>query len=523
MQKTVPIVDLFAGPGGLGEGFSALDSGQSFNIVASIEMDPHAHKTLQLRAFYRLLLRENPDGLDSYYAYCHGQSENPWDESNLKQWDKAKREAILGELGTHHGNAKLTHALTTHNINGSIPWVLIGGPPCQAYSLAGRARNYRKKGYVPENDYRHFLYKEYLSVIRNNHPTVFVMENVKGILSSKINGAYIFHSILRDLSNPGGTRAGKPVRYKIYSLVKKTCFQYGMDPAEINPTDFVIESESYGIPQARHRVILLGIREDINVVPDRLKRQPLTSISDAISYLPKIRSSLSKKSGDIDNQENWTAGFRGNVKRLISEAKGRPDLVEICKLMTKRVAIGDWPTSAGANILPKGRRRKSSPNNILDNWYRDDVLNTVLNHESRSHMLADLRRYLYASAFAKVRGASPKGVDDFDLDGLVPKHKNWKSGKFADRFRVQVETEPAHTITSHISKDGHQFIHPDPTQCRTFTVREAARAQTFPDNYFFQGTRSQQFHQVGNAVPPLLSNQIANIVKKVVKKARQLL
>ena len=139
-------------------------------------------------------------------------------------------------------------------------------------------------------------------------------------------------------------------------------------------------------------------------------------------------------------------------------------------------------------------------------------LKGVCNHESRSHIRQDLFRYLFVSCFAKVNGRSPK-LSDFP-NSLLPKHLNAKGGKFADRFRVQLYGQPSKTVTSHISKDGHYFIHPDSAQCRSLTVREAARIQTFPDNYFFCGPRTEQFHQVGNAVPPLLAKQIAKIVFK---------
>jgi DNA (cytosine-5)-methyltransferase 1 len=134
-------------------------------------------------------------------------------------------------------------------------------------------------------------------------------------------------------------------------------------------------------------------------------------------------------------------------------------------------------------------------------------------------MTSDLRRYLYAAAYATVHEISPKGHAAFNLSGLRPDHKNWESGKFADRFRVQLGNRPATTVTSHIAKDGHYFIHPDASQCRSLTVREAARLQTFPDNYFFQGNRTQQFHQVGNAVPPLLAFKIAQLVRPLLAQA----
>lgn len=126
---------------------------------------------------------------------------------------------------------------------------------------------------------------------------------------------------------------------------------------------------------------------------------------------------------------------------------------------------------------------------------------------------------MFAARYTREKGVFPR-LEDYKhaaID-LLPDHENAESGKFADRFRVQLPDIPATTVTSHISKDGHYFIHYDPAQCRSFTVREAARVQTFPDNYYFCGGRTQKFHQVGNAVPPYLAYQIADIVLDIFRR-----
>lgn len=515
-KQIVPIVDLFAGPGGLGEGFSAAE-GDPFRIIVSAEMEPSAHETLRLRAFYRILNRRGREALGSYHRFCNGAVSVPYDESNQDAWLESGMEAQQLVLGNADDNLRLDMRIADHGLGPDVPWVLIGGPPCQAYSLVGRSRNRGKAAYCAEEDNRHFLYTEYLRIIRKYKPSVFVMENVKGILSASVGGEKIFNTILGDLSDPdkalGETESG--FGYKIYSLSCATHFCKGtsLDPFDVH--DFVLKAEEYGIPQARHRVILLGVREDICAVPRQLEKVSSNSVRDAIQSLPRLRSRLSKQ---VDTGNSWANIVGNHFRELARDSSITTNLLTASKVLQRSYSEVQGDASYGALRL-KISDLTTDISSPLERWYRDDELLVWLNHEARGHMSEDLRRYAYAAAFAEANGYSPKGHREFALPGLRPNHANWESGKFADRFRVQLYDRPATTVTSHISKDGHYFIHPDPSQCRSLTVREAARLQTFPDNYFFHGSRTQQFHQVGNAVPPLLAKKIGDVVHKLMMQA----
>lgn len=520
LSEPIQVVDLFAGPGGLGEGFSSAGKGKNFEIIVSAEMDPKAWETLRLRAFYRLLKREMPERLSEYHDYCNSPSSaggfSP-SEVTLPLWKEATEEAKCITLGSDLGNGILDRALD-ERLDQTRPWVLIGGPPCQAYSIVGRARNQAKADYKPEDDHRHFLYKEYLRIIRDRQPTIFVMENVKGILSSRVNDQRIFSSILQDLSDPHrALHTGSGKQYRIYSLATGASFGPGDDVDQIDPKTFILKAEDYGVPQARHRVILLGICTDslpasANLVTLR-KEQDRISVGQAIGSLPRLRSTLTKSA---DSRDAWINMVQEQITHLLGELDPVADR-GLWREFNTLLHRFDAPIHAGSRRVLKTDESNGAtgiPN--LDDWYLDENLTHWLNHEARGHMPSDLRRYLFAAVYAQVHGTSPKGHKEFSLEGLAPDHKNWKTGKFSDRFRVQLQDLPATTITSHISKDGHYFIHYDPGQCRSLTVREAARLQTFPDNYFFQGNRTEQFHQVGNAVPPFLASKIASVVFRII-------
>lgn len=486
----IPIIDLFAGPGGLGEGFSSLRDRSGlpvFQSILSIERDGQAYKTLRLRSYLRKITEESGGVPDVYVKYMQNHDAEAFDKLisyRPRLWKASSEEAVQAELRegddtyVRLGKERLEK---WRRSCGEGPLVIIGGPPCQAYSLAGRSRRAHDESF--EMDEKHTLYKCYLSFIDALKPDVFVMENVKGLLSATHNGQRMFSRILEDMESAG---------YEVRSLVTKN---------PNSPRDYIVRSEKYGIPQMRHRVILLGVRVGLDIKTTVLEEKPRISLGEAFVGLPKIRSAFSRRSRQ-EGLFDWAAYIEAAAKKIL-EMDGEEELEPVLK----RVLASDFPRN-------NEERRVTLEHGGYNMWYRHRLgeRGVLTNHVARAHLASDLDRYLFCSAYAEAKGVSPH-LNEFP-HRLLPNHKNVQnvvngSYKFSDRFRVQIVNRPSTTVTSHIAKDGHYYIHPDPVQCRSLTVREAARLQTFPDDYLFEGNRTSQYTQVGNAVPPLLAQQIA--------------
>lgn len=533
---SVPVIDLFAGPGGLGEGF-ARASAVRFDIAVSIEKDGMAFETLQLRAAHRALHRGGAAARSTWSRWDSVLNDAPWniafemlrasgDAAIEDACEAARRESWhleMGPLNRADVSQGIRRRLRPYMKGLRLPenTVLIGGPPCQAYSVVGRSRNKGTQGYFAEADHRHFLYREYLHVISEFKPAAFVMENVKGLLSSRVLGRQIFDTISADLKRPDLACGGdEGLEYVLVALPHGAS-----DRPSPEPADYIVEAERYGVPQARHRVIILGVRADVFAKAGRVQKlrqaEPPT-VNQVTGDLPPLRPELSYRGKGMTWLDSLDMPLmKSAIEELRSSA--RPLDTPVANLMEKVQARlrGRYDPGTGTDRLQIDRSALPGPK-ALARWYRDRPLELLANHQSRAHMPSDLVRYLFVASYGLEVGESPR-LSDFPLS-LLPEHRNVDRSNvdeaiFKDRFRVQLAHRCSMTVTSHIGKDGHAFIHPDPFQCRSLTAREAARLQTFPDSYVFLGNRTSQYTQIGNAVPPYLASQIASVVADLLRKA----
>ncbi|AGK97120.1 DNA cytosine methyltransferase [Clostridium pasteurianum] len=403
-------IDLFAGAGGLSDGFVSA----GFTPIAHIEMNEYASLTLKTRTCYYYLKEHRR--LNVYYRYLRGEI---FQEELYNSVPNNLLSTIMNEEISDKSSEKIFN-----NIDNILQYrginkvdVIIGGPPCQAYSLVGRSRDENNM----EDDPRNYLYKQYIKFLNKYKPDMFVFENVPGILTAK--GGKTFKNIIAFM---------KRVGYEVYAK-------------PLNASDF-------GVLQNRKRIIIIGWRKGSGLKYPEFESINVNAVVDDI-----LRDLIPLNPGEENN--------------------------EYIKPINKYLK---W----------SGIRKKN------------DVLT---HHMCRTHNERD--REIYRLAISAWNDGHRR-LKYTDLPEKLCTHKNKES--FLDRFKVLASDIPcSHTMIAHISKDGHHFIHPYIEQCRSISVREAARIQSFPDNYFFEGPRTAKFVQIGNAVPPLMAKGIAEKIKEM--------
>ena len=400
-SKKYTFIDLFAGCGGLSEGFYR----EGFKALAHVEINHFACETLRTRM--------------KHYGY--------------KDIDK---EVIEHDITADDIIEKIDNA-----VNGRDVDMIIGGPPCQAYSTAGRVRD--KVGMA--TDARNYLFESYVKILEHYRPKLFVFENVTGILSAKANGKAIFPQVIKAL--------GK--EYKVIG----------------DPETILFNTANYGVPQIRKRIIIMGVRKDIDGIEAK-----------------ELYQNVIKTHYDPDMPEKE----RGKLKKYVDV----------------RQALGDLPP-----VLPGEDASTDSFNYPCGNEFLTRIgnkgISPLMDHICRKNNDTDRERFRVMIenhwSFGEMRRARP------DLE-----HEHARV--FDNSYVVQWWELPSKTILAHIHKDGFQFIHPDYNQARTFTVREAARIQSFPDDFVFEGSRGEKYKQIGNAVPCLFAEALAKASKKTLKK-----
>lgn len=414
-------LDLFAGAGGLSEGFIKAN----FKPLAHVELSQAACYTLRTRSAFHYL--EKNHNLKPYIEYTSGHITR----DELYSYIPVDiLDSIICEEISNKTINKIFSRIDEIKEDRSID-LIVGGPPCQAYSLVGRSRDPNNM----LNDERNYLYRYYVQFLKRYQPKYFVFENVLGLLSAKdINGRRYFDAMKKSFRIAG----------------YKTDFQ-------------VLNARDYGVLQNRKRIIIVGKRtdaEDFNFQwPEHIHTD--AKVNAVFSDLPSIHAG------------------EGNVYH--------------CKLKKR---FSPWLIESGVRSQIQGM--------------------PVTFHCSRNHKKQDLEIY---SITVKKWNANHERLQYEDLPAKLKTHKNQKT--FQDRFKVVAADEPAsQTVVAHIAKDGHYYIHPDLEQNRSLTPREAARLQTFPDDYFFESvsgkpSRTDAYRQIGNAVPVRLAYEIAHQLMEV--------
>jgi DNA (cytosine-5)-methyltransferase 1 len=394
------LIDIFAGCGGLSEGF---EKTPNFNMLAAVEWEKPQVQNL----INRLVTKWNV--IDA--------------NKRVLRFDIQRTEELFDgwlddpNYGTHEGLDTL--------LDGKSLDLIIGGPPCQAYSVAGRIRD--KNGM--RDDYRNYLFESYLKIVRKYQPKLFVFENVPGILSAK----------------PGGI--------PVTELMKKDIEQSGYEIIEDLKMYAQVDLSEYGVPQKRKRVIVIGLRKDL--YPDAQKLLKFFYKE----HLPKYKESTK----------------------------------------TVRDAIEDLP-----KLLPLAEEIKVNGKKFSHSLSRE-----ISNHLPRFHNKRDIR------TFQLLAQDLESGRCKYTSSEALKQLYTQITGKTSNvhKYHVLRWDKPSNTIPAHLYKDGLRHIHPDFTQARTITVREAARLQTFDDDYEFISSAGDNYKMIGNAVPPKFSEKLAEAIE----------
>jgi DNA (cytosine-5)-methyltransferase 1 len=414
MNSSPTYIDLFAGAGGLSEGFIRA----GYEPIAHVEFDEGACFTLKTRLAYYYL--KNSKNIDPYLLYLKGEI-NRKDLYSLIP-DEVLNSVINRTIGKDNENIFRT---IDNSIRDRKVDFIIGGPPCQAYSLVGRARSIDGM----KSDPRNHLYVEYAKFLEKYKPKYFLFENVIGIKSAK-KGIYLAN---------------------IEKLFYKKGYKMRL---------YTVSAYDFGVLQNRRRVIILGWQKEHNF--------------------------------DLPDFENFRTSTQSKVECIFNDLP---------------------PIQAGGGVN-KFAYYVQETNSYLEQISVRNGINILTQHVARPHTQQDKKIYQIA-----VHKWNNKGqrLDYNDLPDTLKTHKNRHS--FFDRFKVVApDLSYSQTVVAHIAKDGHYYIHPDPYQNRSISVREAARLQSFPDDYYFEGVnenmnRTAAFKQIGNAVPPLMAYNIAKVLK----------